>query len=91
MSGGPNLAAKAERNSRSKARGEPMLEFYSDSSTLSLDLNKQYNVGIDGMTLRTILKALADARRMYHRAGMTGMAEEAAAARKILFKAREAP
>jgi hypothetical protein len=53
---------------------------------MTINLNNQYDLkGVDGMTLHTILTALADAERMYKKAGMTGLAENAAQAYKSLL------
>jgi len=53
---------------------------------VTIQLSKQYDIkGIDGMTLHTILTALADAQRMYAKAGMTGMAENAKNAHQTIL------
>jgi hypothetical protein len=54
--------------------------------SMTIQLSKKYDVrGIEGMTLHTILGALADAERMYKKAGLTGMAENAAKAYDVLL------
>jgi hypothetical protein len=57
---------------------------------MTINLNNQYELkGVDGMTLHTILTALADAERMYEKAGMSGLAENAAQAYKSLLSLAE--
>jgi hypothetical protein len=53
---------------------------------LEINLSGNYDIkGVDGMTLHTILVALGDAEGMYKKAGMTGLAENAAGAYKNLL------
>jgi hypothetical protein len=57
---------------------------------MTINLNSQYDLkGVDGMTLHTILTALTDAERMYKKAGMSGLADNAAQAHKSLLSLTE--
>jgi hypothetical protein len=56
------------------------------NESIEIKLSKKYNLtNIDGMTIHTLLTALADAERMYTKVGMTGLAENAANAYKVIL------
>lgn len=61
------------------------------NESVKINLSGKYNLtNIDGMTMHTLLTALADAERMYKKAGMTGLAENAANAyKRILASIRD--
>ena len=57
---------------------------------MTIQLSKKYDVrGVEGMTLHTILASLADAERMYRKAGLTGFAENAKQAHSTLLNLLE--
>ena len=54
--------------------------------SVQINLSEKYNLtNIEGMTIHTLLTALADAERMYKKVGMTGLAENAANAYKVIL------
>ena len=56
------------------------------NESVQINLSEKYNLtNIDGMTIHTLLTALADAERMYKKVGMTGLAENAANAYKAIL------
>jgi hypothetical protein len=56
------------------------------NESIEINLSEKYNLtNIDGMTIHTLLTALADAERMYKKVGMTGLAENAANAHKLIL------
>jgi hypothetical protein len=56
------------------------------NESIEINLSENYDLtNIDGMTIHTLLTALADAERMYKKAGMTGLAENAANAYKLIL------
>jgi len=56
------------------------------NESIGINLSAKYDItDIDGMTIHTLLTALADAERMYKKAGMTGLAENAANAYKLIL------
>jgi hypothetical protein len=56
------------------------------NESTEINLAKKYNpINIDGATIHTLLTALADAERMYNKVGMTGLAENAANAHKVIL------
>jgi hypothetical protein len=56
------------------------------NESIQINLSEKYNLtNIDGMTTHTLLTALADAERMYKKVGMTGLAENAANAYKVIL------
>jgi hypothetical protein len=57
-----------------------------ENESVQISLSEKYNlIKIEGMTIHTLLTALADAERMYKKAGMTGLAENAANAHKVIL------
>ena len=49
------------------------------NESIKINLSGKYNLSnIEGLTIHTLLTALADAERMYKKFGMTGLAENAA-------------
>jgi hypothetical protein len=51
-----------------------------------INLSEKYDLtDIDGAAIHTILKALADTERMYRKAGLTGLADNASAAHKAVL------
>jgi len=45
-----------------------------ENESVKISLSGKYNLAnIDGMTIHTLLTALADAERMYKKVGMTGL------------------
>ena len=57
-----------------------------NSESVQINLSEKYNlINIEGMTIHTLLTALADAERMYKKVGMTGLAENAANAYKVIL------
>ena len=57
-----------------------------ENESVKISLSRKYNLAnIDGMTIHTLLTALADAERMYKKVGMTGLAENAANAYKAIL------
>ena len=57
-----------------------------NAAATQINLSEKYNLtNIEGMTIHTLLIALADAERMYKKAGMTGLAENAANACKVIL------
>jgi hypothetical protein len=57
---------------------------------MTINLSNKYNLkDLDGMTLHTILTALADAQRMYKKAGLSGLADNATQAYKSLLSLTE--
>ena len=55
------------------------------NESVQINLSEKYNLtNIEGMTIHTLLTALADAERMYKKVGMTGLAENAANAHKVV-------
>jgi hypothetical protein len=60
------------------------------NKSIKINLSEKYNLtNIEGMTIHTLLTALADAERMYKKAGMTGLAENAANAYKLILASVE--
>ena len=56
------------------------------NESIKINLSGKYNLSnIEGLTIHTLLTALADAERMYKKAGMTGLAENAANAYKVIL------
>jgi len=56
------------------------------NESVQINLSEKYNLtNIEGMTIHTLLTALADAERMYKKVGMTGLAENAANAYKVIL------
>jgi len=56
------------------------------NESVQINLSEKYNLtNIQGMTIHTLLTALADAERMYKKVGMTGLAENAANAYKVIL------
>jgi hypothetical protein len=59
---------------------------YMKNESIEINLSEKYSLtNIDGMTIHTLLTALADAERMYKKVGMTGLAENAANAYKVIL------
>ena len=57
-----------------------------ENESVKISLSQKYNLAnIDGMTIHTLLTALADAERMYKKVGMTGLSENAANAYKAIL------
>ena len=57
-----------------------------ENESVKISLSGKYNLtNIEGMTINTLLTALADAERMYKKVGMTGLAENAANAYKAIL------
>jgi hypothetical protein len=57
-----------------------------ENESIEIKLSEKYNLtNIDGMTIHTLLTALADAERMYKKVRMTGLAENAANAYKVIL------
>ena len=57
-----------------------------ENESIEINLSEKYNLtNIEGMTIHTLLTALADAERMYKKVGMTGLAENAANAYKLIL------
>jgi hypothetical protein len=57
---------------------------------MTISLSNKYDIkDVEGMTLHVILSALADSERIYKKAGMTGMAFNAAQAYKTLLSRAE--
>jgi hypothetical protein len=56
------------------------------NESVKINLSGKYNLtNIDGMTMHTLLTALAAAERMYKKAGMTGLAENSVNAYKVIL------
>ena len=56
------------------------------NESIEINLSRKYNLtDIDGMTIHTLLTGLADAEKMYRKAGMAGLAENAANAYKLIL------
>ena len=59
---------------------------YMKDESIEINLSGKYNLtNIDGMTIHTILTALADAERTYKKHGLTGLAENAANTYKLVL------
>ena len=57
-----------------------------ENESVTIKLSGKYNLtNIDGMTIHTILTALADAERTYKKHGLIGLAENAANAYKAIL------
>jgi hypothetical protein len=57
-----------------------------ENEPVTIRLSGKYNLtNIDGMTLHTLLTALTDAERTYKKHGLTGLAENAANAHKMIL------
>jgi hypothetical protein len=57
-----------------------------ENESVKINLSGKYHLtNIDGMTIHTLLTALADAERMYKKVEMTGLAENAANAYKVIL------
>jgi hypothetical protein len=57
-----------------------------ENESVTIKLSGKYNLSnIDGMTVHTILTALADAERTYKKSGFTGLAENCANAYKLIL------
>jgi hypothetical protein len=57
-----------------------------ENESVAIKLSGKYNLtNIDGMTMHTLLTALADAERTYKKHGLTGLAENAANAYKLIL------
>jgi hypothetical protein len=57
-----------------------------ENESVTVKLSGKYNLtNIDGMTIHTILTALADAERSYKKHGFTGLAENAANVYKLIL------
>jgi hypothetical protein len=60
------------------------------SESIEINLSGKYDLtDIDGMTIHTLLTSLADAERMYKKAGMAGLAENAANAYQLILASIE--
>jgi hypothetical protein len=81
---------ESDRESRWVFRPKNSLNHSMKNGSIEINLSEKYDLtGIDGMTIHTLLTALADAERMYKKVGMAGLAENAANAYKMILASIE--